>query len=88
MDKKLKNAEKNLIIAMIFCLMFGFLLIGFTLRCYLKNEPDDYFIHSQKPVPKDVFYGQFTVLHSLTYTLIPLARVISWGRIHNFGLSA
>jgi hypothetical protein len=58
---------------MIFCLILGLLLIGFTLHCYLKNEPDDYFIHSQKPVPKDVFYDQFTVLHNLTYTLIPIA---------------
>jgi hypothetical protein len=72
MNKKPKNPEKYLFIAIGCCLGMGLILIAFTLRCYIKHEPDNYYVGSQKPVPAYVSDDQFLLLHLFIYQLFPV----------------
>jgi hypothetical protein len=73
MNMKPKNPEKDLIVAMIASVIFGLMLIGFSLRSYLKSKdvpPDKVDWHNSYSV---LIWGQDQLLHTLIYQAIPIS---------------
>jgi hypothetical protein len=70
---KPKNPEKDLVVAMAASVFFGLLLIGFSLRSYLKSKdvpPDKVDWHNSYSV---LIWGQDQLLHTLIYQVIPIS---------------
>jgi hypothetical protein len=80
----MKKADRNLMRALIFSLSMGFLLFGFILRAYLKDE---LWTDTQtKPASVELYHSLFVVAHTFVYILCPalafgflLVGCIIWG---------
>jgi ABC-type Fe3+ transport system permease subunit len=73
MNKKPKNPEIDIILAMICCFVFGLMLVGFSLRSFLKHEYDIPSRVDWHNVDSVLIWGQAQLLHTLVFQAIPLS---------------
>jgi len=75
MNKKPKNPEIDLILAMIGCFVFGLMLIGFTLHSVLAGEVHQPSRADWPHAALAVIWSQEQLLHTLVYQGVPISGV-------------
>lgn len=73
MSKKPKNPEIDLIVAMIGCLVFGLMQIGFALHSYLNDSVPPPARADWPRAASAVIWSQAQLLHALLYQGIPIS---------------